>query len=59
MRFRRLVDHRRVDGLLLADHENYGLDEDGVGIDDLDAARVAELPRVSTVRLTGVRVRQR
>ncbi|HUP22687.1 MAG TPA: DUF6503 family protein [Thermoanaerobaculia bacterium] len=59
MRFRKLIDHRQVDGLLLADQENYGVDEDGVGIDDLDAARVAELPHVSTVRLSDVRVRGR
>jgi hypothetical protein len=59
MRFRRLIDHRQIDGLLLADQENYGVDEDGVGIDDLDAARVAELPHLSTVRLSDVRVRGR
>jgi hypothetical protein len=59
MRFRRLIDQRRIDGLLIADQENYGVDEDGAGIDDLDAARVAKLPHVSTVRLTGIRVRPR
>jgi hypothetical protein len=59
MRFRKLIDQRRVDGLLFADQENHGVDEDGVGIDDLDAARVAALPQVSVVRLSNVRVTPR
>jgi hypothetical protein len=59
MRYRRLIDHRRVDGLLLFDQQNYGVDDDGAGIDDLNAERVAKLPYVSTVRLSGVKIRPR
>lgn len=59
MRFRRLIDHRKIAGLVLFDQENYGVDEEGAGIDDLDGPRVADLPHVSTVRLSNVRIRKR
>lgn len=59
MRFRRLIDHRKVDGLVVFDQENYGVDKEGAGIDDLDGPRVAELPHVSTVRLSNVRIKKR
>lgn len=59
MRFRRTIDHREVDGFGFYDQENYGIDQAGAGIDDLDAASAAELPLISTVRLVDIEVASR
>ena len=57
LRFRRAVGHRRIGGLLFFDQENYGVEGDGLRVDDIDPSFVDERMRhVSTVRLEEVRV---
>ncbi len=57
LRFRRAIDHRRIGGILFFDQENYGIEGEGVSVDDIAPAFVEEKMRhVSTVRLRNVRV---
>lgn len=58
VRFRRAFDFRRVDGLLFADHENFGVDGEGYRVDQVTPEFVAgEMEHVSTIRLRDVEVR--
>lgn len=57
LRFRRLYDFRRVGGILFYDQENWGVDEDGLSVDDIRPAAVAEWNRISTVNLREIEVR--
>ena len=56
LRFRRGLNYRRVGGILFFDQENLGLEGDGLSVDQITPALVAEMPLVSTVRLEGIRV---
>ncbi len=57
LRFRRLLDHRRVGGLLFFDQENLGIEGEDLDIADIDATFVAEKMRsISKVTLRNIRV---
>lgn len=57
LRFRRLIDHRRVGGLLFFDQENLGIEGEDLDIADIDAAYVAAKMRpISEVTLRSIRV---
>jgi hypothetical protein len=57
LRFRRATDHRRVGGILFFDQENLGAEGEGLRVDQIDPAFVAERMRhVSTIRLKNIRV---
>ena len=57
LRFRRATDHRRVGGILFFDQENLGVEGEGLSVDLIDPAFVAERMRhVSTIRLKNIRV---
>ena len=57
LRFRRAVNHRRVNGLLFFDQENHGANGPGLSVDDIDPDYVRDSMRhVSTVRLESIRV---
>lgn len=58
MRFRRAVNHRRVDGILFFDQENLGLEGEGLSVDLIDPVYVAETMRpISTVEIRNITVR--
>jgi hypothetical protein len=58
LRFRRAVDYRRIGGILFFDHENVGLDGDGLDVGQVDPRFVAERLRpISRVELRDVAVR--
>lgn len=57
LRFRRLVDHRRVGGLLFFDQENLGVEGEDLDIADIDATFVSkEMRSISKVTLRNIRV---
>lgn len=49
LRFRRLINERTVGGLLFADHENYGVDGPGLGVERITPAYVAEAMKLLSV----------
>ncbi len=58
LRFRRAVNHRRVGGILFFDQENLGVDQDGLTVDQITPAFVAErMQPISTVTLENIDVR--
>jgi hypothetical protein len=58
LRFRRLGNHRRVGGILFFDQENLGVEGDGLSLDQIDPAFVANRMRpVSQIRLEQIIVR--
>ncbi len=58
LRFRRAVNHRRIGGLLFFDQENLGVEGEGLTVDAIDPAFVAERMRhVSSIRLRDIVVR--
>lgn len=57
LRFRKAFNFRRVGGLLFADHENFGVDEEGRRVDEVTPELVkAEMEPVSTIELRGIEV---
>ena len=57
LRFRRAKNFREVGGLLFADHENLGLDQEGRDVDEVTPALVAgEMTHVSTIELRNIEV---
>ncbi|HLE83566.1 MAG TPA: DUF6503 family protein [Thermoanaerobaculia bacterium] len=57
LRFRRAKDFRRVGGLLFADHENLGIDEEGRRVDEVTPELVEkEMKPISTIELRDVKV---
>lgn len=57
LRFRRAKNFREVGGLLFADHENYGIDQEGREVDEVTPALVAnEMSHVSTIELRNLQV---
>ncbi len=57
LRFRRATGHRRVGGILFFDQENFGVEGEGLAVDEIDPAFVAgRMRHVSTVRLENIRV---
>lgn len=60
LRFRRAINHRRVNGILFFDQENLGVEGDGLKVDAIDPAYVEQQMRpVSTVELREVTVEAR
>ena len=58
LRFRTAKNFRRVGGLLFADHENLGIDEEGREVDEVTPELVErEMEPVSTIELRGIEVR--
>jgi hypothetical protein len=59
LRFRRLVDYRRIGGILFADQENHGVNRSGLTVDLVGPDFVAgEMELVSTVELGDIEVRE-
>jgi hypothetical protein len=57
LRFRRAQNFRRVGGLLFADHENLGIDQEGRKVDEITPALVAgEMQPISTIELRDIQV---
>ncbi len=57
LRFRTAKSFHRVGGLLFADHENLGIDEEGREVDEVTPELVeAEMEPVSTIELRGIEV---
>lgn len=57
LRFRRLVDHRRVGGILFADHENFGIDGTELPVDAVTPELVRErMEPISVVRIEAIEV---
>jgi hypothetical protein len=56
VRYRELVDYRRVGGILLFDQRNLGLERDGVRVDDLVGDLLGELREISRVQIRRARV---
>jgi hypothetical protein len=57
LRFRRAKNYRWVGGLLFADHENLGIDEEGRRVDEVRPELVEkEMKPISTIELREVRV---
>jgi len=57
LRFRRAKSFQRVGGLLFADHENLGIDQEGRKVDEITPELVAgEMKPISTIELRDVRV---
>ena len=56
MRFRRLVDYRRVGGILFADQENYGMTGVNLTVDDITPELASTMELVSTVKLEDIEV---
>lgn len=58
LRFRKAFNFRRVGGLLFADHENFGVDEEGREVDEVTPELVrAEMEPISTIELRDIQVR--
>jgi hypothetical protein len=57
VRFRRLSNFRRVEGILFYDQENFGKDEPGLAVESVTPASAGDLEKVSTVELKNIRVR--
>ena len=58
LRFRRMVEPRRVGGILLHEQVNLGLDGPGQSVDRIDPAYVATMREVSLVELRGIEVEE-
>ncbi|MEM1202706.1 MAG: DUF6503 family protein [Acidobacteriota bacterium] len=56
LRFRRLINYRRVGGILFFDQENLGTEGHGLSVDSLSEETVKDLRSISTVRVNGLRV---
>lgn len=59
LRFRKLIDHRSIGGLLFYDAENYGknVPDGSLSVDSIDPEYLRnELPLVSTIRLSAIEV---
>lgn len=57
LRFRRAKSFRQVGGLLFADHENFGIDQEGRKVDEVTPALVAgEMKSISTIELRNIEV---
>lgn len=57
LRFRKAINSRRIGGILFFDQENYGVEGEGLRVDQMTPAFVKTLRRVSTVRLENIEVR--
>jgi hypothetical protein len=56
LRFRRLVNYRKVGGILFADHENYGKSGENLSVEEITPEFVAGMELVSTIRLEDIEV---
>lgn len=57
LRFRRIVDHRRVGGILFFDQENLGTEGEGLDVDQINPAFVRDkMKPISKVTLRSIRV---
>lgn len=57
LRFRKAESFRSVGGLLFADHQNFGIDEEGRRVDEITPELVAkEMEHVSTIELREIEV---
>jgi len=58
LRFRRLVDYRRIAGILFADQENYAIDGGGLTVDQITPQFVSDSMRMlSKIELRDIQVR--
>lgn len=59
LRFRTLVEPRRVGGILFFDQENFGIEGEGLSVDSVSADYIqGEMRHVSTITLSNIRVQE-
>lgn len=56
LRFRRAFNYRRVGGILFFDQENWGVDEDGLRVEEIHPDRLADWDLISTVTVQEIKV---
>lgn len=56
LRFRKAFNFRRIDGVLFFDQENWGLDGDGLRVEQIEPGTVADWDLVSTVTLDSIEI---